>query len=76
MTAKTIALEARIPGLLGPPCTTEQCLGSGRATPSAAEPQRRGILTFSYRFATIEASGQAESENAAPTRHSGAVAHE
>jgi hypothetical protein len=41
MKAKTIALEALIPGLAGPPCTTEQrrASPSGRARSLVSNPE-------------------------------------
>jgi hypothetical protein len=63
MKAKTIAPEACIPGLSGLPCTTEQGRGGGERE---VEKPRRGILTYMYRLVRMNASGQAESENAVP----------
>jgi len=41
MKAKTIALEALIPGLAGPPCTTEHCRAgpSGRVLSRMSNPE-------------------------------------
>ncbi len=63
MKAKTMALEARIPGLSGLRCTTEQRLAGGERE---VEEKRRGILTVQYRLIRMNVSGQAESENVVP----------